>query len=241
MPVLLLVVLDGAALDAFLHDVEREVDDPVGGRGGGTHGDLEGGQRVSSIAIADFREELPGVRIQLRGDGAIAALLVRQGAVKQHARLVGRQGLQLEYERTARQRGVDEHRRVVRRGADQDDGAVLDVRQQDVLLGFVEPVDFVHEENRAHAAELVAGAVADLPDLGDVRDDAGAPDEIPLRRLGDDFGQRRLAAAGRSVEDDVRQAVRLDDAAEKFAFAEDVALADDFVQGTRTHPRGQGF
>ncbi len=32
------------------------------------------------------------------------------------------------------------------RGADQGDGAILDIRQEAVLLGTVEAVDFVHEE-----------------------------------------------------------------------------------------------
>lgn len=241
MAVLLLVVLHDAALDAFLDDVEREVRDAVRRRGGRAHGDLKGREGVASVAVADFGEELPCVGGERDGDVAIAAFPVRQRPVQQHARLVGREGLQLEDERTARERRVDEHRRIVRGGADEDDRAVLDVREQDILLGLVEAVDLVDEEDRAGSAEFGARAVADLADLRDVRDDARTAHEVPARRLRDDLGERRLAAAGWTEQDDVRETVRLDDAPEQLAVAEDVALAHHLVKRARTHPRRQGF
>ena len=44
------------------------------------------------------------------------------------------------------QGAVQREGRVFRGGADQDDGAVLDHGQKAVLLGAVEAVDFVHEQ-----------------------------------------------------------------------------------------------
>src|SRR5688500_12410373 len=49
------------------------------------------------------------------------------------------------------QRAVELEARVLRRGADQDHRAVLDVRQEAVLLGPVEAMDLVDEQQRALA------------------------------------------------------------------------------------------
>ena len=125
----------------------------------------------------------------------------------------------------------------MRRRADQHDRAVLHVGQQHVLLRLVEAVDFVDEEDRAHAAELVARAVADLADFGDVGDHARAAHEVAARGLGDHLRERGLAAAGRAEEDDVREAVRLDHAAEELAGPEDVRLSGDFLERARPHAR----
>ena len=87
--------------------------------------------------------------------------------------------------------------------------------------------------------QLVAGAVADLADVGDVGDDARAAHELALRGAGDDLREGGLAAAGRTEEDDVREAVRLDDAAEELAGPEDVRLSGDFLERARPHARRQ--
>ena len=78
------------------------------------------------------------------------------------------EGLELEDARAADQRLVDLEVRVFRRGADQDDRAVLDPRQQRVLLRLVEAVHLVDEEDRA-LAELAAALLR----LGDSRADVG--------------------------------------------------------------------
>ena len=147
--------------------------------------------------------------------------------------------MQLEDERAGRERRVDEHGRGVRRGADEDDGAVLDVRQEDVLLSLVEAVYLVDEEYSAHAAQLGARPLADLADLGDVGDDAGAAHEVALGRLCDHLGEGGLAASGRTEQDDVREAVRLDHAPKQLAGPEYVLLARHLAERARPHPRRQ--
>ena len=52
------------------------------------------------------------------------------------------------------QSAVQLERRVLGRGADEDDVAGLDERQERVLLRPVEAVDLVHEEERAAAPAL---------------------------------------------------------------------------------------
>ena len=51
----------------------------------------------------------------------------------------------------AEQRGVDFKRGVLRGCADETNGASLDVRQKGVLLGLVEAMDLVDEQDRARA------------------------------------------------------------------------------------------
>ena len=58
-------------------------------------------------------------------------------------------------------------------------------------------------------------------------------------RVGDDAGQRRLAAAGRAEEDQRGDAVGFDGAAQQLARPQDVRLPDELVERARAHPVGQ--
>ena len=55
--------------------------------------------------------------------------------------------LQLKDLRAGDERGIDEEERVVRSRADEPDHAALHIRQQHVLLGFVEAVNLVNEQD----------------------------------------------------------------------------------------------
>src|SRR5713226_48182 len=101
------------------------------------------------------------------------------------------------------ERGIDLEGRVLRGGADQGERALLDMRQEGVLLAPVEAMDLVDEEDGPAAAPRALGLrfghhLADLLDAGqDGREgnEAGAGD------LGHQKGQRGLAGAWRSPED----------------------------------------
>ncbi len=73
-------------------------------------------------------------------------------AVDQCPHRVGVERLESEQCRTAPQRWVDLEERILRRRADQRERAVLDRRQQRVLLRLAEAVDLVEEQDRALAA-----------------------------------------------------------------------------------------
>ena len=60
-----------------------------------------------------------------------------------------------------------------------------------------------------------------------------------MRHLGDDTRQRRLSAAGRSMENHRGQAIRLNRATQKFARPKNVFLADKLIERARSHPSGQ--
>jgi hypothetical protein len=63
--------------------------------------------------------------------------------------------------------------------------------------------------------------------------------EFGVRHFCDDVGQRGLSAPWRAGEDHRRQTIGFNGAAEKFAGAKDVFLADKFLQRARAHPRGE--
>ena len=57
---------------------------------------------------------------------------------------------------------------------------------------------------------------------------------------GDDHGERCFAGAGRPVENNAAQFVRLDRAVQKFSLADDVLLSDNFLKRSRAEACGEG-
>ncbi len=108
-----------------------------------------------------------------------------------------------------------------------------------VLLRLVESVDLVEEEDRALSvrAEPLARARDHLAHLRDGRRHRRELLECRAGRVGDDAGQRRLAAAGRPVEDHRSDAVLLDREPERGSRAEHVLLADEVVDRLRPQSR----
>ena len=114
-------------------------------------------------------------------------------------------------------------------GADEGDGAVFDVGEDGVLLGFVEAVDLVDEEDGALGTPG-AGLGHDAAEVGDAGGDGGELLEAGVGAAGDDAGEGGLAGAGRAPEDDRGQLAGLDEAAEELAGADEVLLADVVVE-----------
>ena len=203
-------------------------------------GELERGQRRARVAAGARREEREHVVGHL-GRRALAAL---QGPAQQRLDLLRAQLVQLVDLRAAQQRRVDLEVRVLGRRADERDEPLLDGGQQRVLLGLVEAVDLVEEEDRRLAARLapVRGAVDDAAHLGAAGLHGAELLEGGVRRARDDPRERRLAGPGRAVEDHrVRPAVG-DRAAQRrrlLGRAEQVRLADELVDRARAHAHGE--
>ena len=128
-------------------------------------------------------------------------------------------------------------------GSDEAHGAALEVGKEDVLLRFVEAVDFVDEEDGGFVAKfLPSSGLFDFgANFGDIRFDAVEGLEAGAGALGDDGGESGFAGAGRAVEDEGRKAVGLDGATEKFSFGEDVLLTTNFGEIAGTHTGGEGL
>ena len=101
---------------------------------------------------------------------------------------------------TARkERRINVKTRIVCRRADQPDVAFLHIGQQQILLGFIEPMEFIDEQNRRGLWHF-AGRCENIAQLGDVGHDGVDPDETAFGFMRDGFGNAGLATAGRPVK-----------------------------------------
>ncbi len=104
---------------------------------------------------------------------AEAAIGVRRGARAGCSDVApASSGLSAKTRDAREQRADDLERRVLGRGADQRDGAVLDERQDRVLLGLVEAMDLVDEQHGAPAS-----GVAPVAGLGNAARRSATPEE----------------------------------------------------------------
>jgi hypothetical protein len=105
--------------------------------------------------------------------------------------------------------------------------------QEGILLGFVETVDFVDEEDARQLPEpeVLARAVQDFADIFDAGGDGAELGEVGLGMGGDETGERGLADPRGAPEDHRREAVPLDQDAERFAGAEEMLLTHERFQG----------
>src|ERR1043166_3780715 len=87
--------------------------------------------------------------------------------------------------------------------------------------------------------QTVGGARENSAHVRDVRFHAAQSLEFVLCLAGDDVRERRLACAGRAVEDEGLNPIGLDGAAEELTGSENVGLADELIKGERPHARRQ--
>ena len=135
------------------------------------------------------------------------------------------------------QRGDHLERWVLGRCPDEDDRSVLDVGEDGVLLGLVEAVHLVDEEDGAEVlgGAYLAGLLDRLPEVGDAGGDGGDADEVRFRESGDEARERRLAGAGRAPEHHGGHLAGADGALQHVALAEEVALSDVLLERTGAH------
>ena len=209
--------------------------------GGQRAGDLERREGVAGVAFRPVGQVVERVGVDGELGVAEAALGVGERALEQRPDVVGLERIEPEERRSRQERSSQGEVRVLRRRADQYDQAFLDVWQQRVLLGAVEAVHLVEEEDRALAvlAEAIAGAGDDLAHVLDARAHRRQRFERLGGDAGDEPGDRCLARAGRSPQHDRRQAVALDQDPQRTSRPEQVLLPDDLVEGARPQPRRQ--
>ena len=236
-----LVVAHGALLDALGGDVEGDVNATVRVAVGGEDRELDGVEGRAGVAICCIREEFTGVVVDPGVEGADAFPCVREGAVDEGRDVLAGERLQLEDAGTGDQRAVDLEVRVFGSRADEDHRAVLDEREEIVLLRLVEAVDLIDEEDGlpAVATVVLLRAGDDLLEVLLSGDGGVHLLEVGLRGVRDDLREGRFAGARRAVKDEGAELVGLDRTVEQGAWGDDLLLADDFVEGFRTHTGGQ--
>ena len=171
---------------------------------------------------------------------AEAALGIVECAAQKNDDLIFSQRIQHINATAREQRGVDFEGRIFGGGADQANAAFLHVRQEGILLRFVEAVNFVDEDDGARA--VLAGAVGiahDLLDFLDAGEHGGKLDEVGLGDAGNDLGEGGLAGARRAPEDHRSGVVALDLHAQRLAWPDQVLLSNEFIERARAHAIGQ--
>jgi hypothetical protein len=100
-------------------------------------------------------------------------------------------------------------------------------------------VDLIEEQDGARAAALEPprGLVDDLADAFDADGCGVLTLEVAARVGGDKFGERGLAGARGTVEDERCDGIGLEHPPQELALAEDVALAGELVESARAHSR----
>jgi hypothetical protein len=114
------------------------------------------------------------------------------------------------------------------------------VRQEPVLLGLVEAVDLVNEQERPLPVRApVLGRLEDLAQVGHAGEDGAELDEMQVGRFRQKPRDRRLADAGRTPQDQRRQRPGGQHRAERPLGRQHLLLADHLGQRLRPQPVGQ--
>jgi hypothetical protein len=126
---------------------------------------------------------------------------------------------------------VEFEARVLRGGADQGDRAVLDVGKEAVLLGAVEAVDLVDEQQGAlsDTAPVSCGG-EDLPQIGHAGEGGRHRFEGQVAAVREEPGDGRFPDAGRPPQDGGAEALLGDHAAQRGVRGQEVVLPDDIFQ-----------
>jgi len=163
---------------------------------------LQHRERPPRVAAGHPHQVVP--RVVLEHHGPVEPALLGHGTVQQPDDVVVRERTQREQQRPGEQ-GCD-HRegRVLRGRRHEHDPAVLDARQQRVLLRLGEAVDLVEEQDGGAAVEVAfaLGLLHHLPHVLHAGRDGGQLRERAPGGAGDHVGQRRLPDARRPVQDD---------------------------------------
>jgi len=188
VPVVQKRALAGGILDVLLLDrpgccrLRREVEDPECAPGvtAGSHGDqlldrgVEGDGELGRAPFDDLSQLLAVERLQL-----VHLQAGEQGRVELEVRVLGGR-------------------------ADQGQDSLLDSGEKRILLGLVEAMDLIEEEDRAPAggSKPLAGSCQHLADVRHGRRDRRELLELGAGGAGHDPGERRLPRSGRTVEDE---------------------------------------
>ena len=219
------VVPHGRALRHLLRVGHGEPDHAVFGPRGRVE-EFDGVERLADIAAAGLRDVL--LHAGLRQDGhAVARFEIIERPADRALRLVLLHGLEFKHRRARQDSIIDIEIRIFRRGRDERDLAVFDVFQQRLLLLFVEILDLVEIQKHAVRREEGVQLGVDLLDIGGGRRSRVELAQLALRFFRDQVRDRRLARAGRPVEDEIRHAAGFDDAAQKAVFAQNMLLPAD--------------
>ncbi len=212
----------------------RAVDHGLAGVGE-QDGGLERRQRRSGVARGELDEVIQRVVGERDAERPHPALRIDHGELEEHTDLIRLERLEAE-EQTPRDQRTDEAVvRVLRRRADQRDRAVLDRRQEDLLLRLVPTVDLVDEQDGAEERRL--GVVHHAPRVRHAGAHRGELLEIGPHRDREEVGERGLPGARGAPQDHGGEVPAIDQLGERLALSEEVVMSDELLEVARAHAR----
>ena len=229
-----IVVMDGLFLDRILCRLQIERLIAAGER---KDADLQCVQRAAGVAVADVGQEVERFRLHFDLLVTQAALAVVQRPVEQGEDVGLVERPELEDLAAADQRRNQRKERIGRRRPDETDDALFHVGQQHVLLGAVEAVQFVDEQEGPCpvGCQAVAGRVENCPHLLHAGRGGIQRSELAPGVTGDDLRQCRLAGARRAVEHDGTEPIGFEHPPQQLAFTHEVPLTDELLEVERPH------
>src|SRR6266496_2982840 len=131
-----------------------------------------------------------------------AALLVAQRAIDQLFEFLDAERFELKNLRTRDKRAIYIKERIVSGRADKPQISGLNIRQKNVLLRFVEMMNFINEQDRflSRSAEAIRRRSDDATHFCDVAFHAADSNEFRMGHFRNDPRQRGFAAAGGTGE-----------------------------------------
>src|SRR5262249_9429816 len=167
---------------------------------------------------------------------AKSAFFVGECPTEQGNDVVLRKRLENVNARPREQRGDDFEGRILSGCVDQADVAFFYVGKEGVLLGFVETMNLIDENNRAGAEVAGFRSICHhLLDLLDPAENGRELNEVGFGDAGDNLGQRCLSHSGRTPENDGSRIVALALQTQWFSWHQQVLLSNDFIKRSRTH------
>jgi hypothetical protein len=235
-----LVVNERLPLDGFQDRLPADATDSVRPGGGHLKGQIERIQDASGIPRRPCHEL--GQRILAERRLSSQTSGVRYRAANNLLQSLLSQGPQDVDLQAREQSGIDGEGRILGGRADEEDRTRLDERKKRILLGPVEAMKLVDENEsplpRGPAEPLRGGH--DFPNLLDAGEDRRKADERPPCGLAQEPGERRLPRAGGTPEDEGMKLAFLPCEPERPAFAEEIVLAENMGDIRRADPIGEG-
>lgn len=229
--------------DTFLDGLGRQFAGEVDGVfKGGEDADFEGGEGASGVAVAGAGEVFEGVVVGLDVPGSQTTFGVVDGTAKEGEDIFLGEGVKLKEAASAQEGVIDGEEGVFGRGADQDDDPIFDVGEEDVLLGFVEAVDFVHEKEGAASfgGQVVGSFGEDFAKLLDPLRDGADLDEVAMGFDGEQAGEGGFSGTWGAVKEHGAEPVGSQQATEHFSGSEEVLLSDELGEGAGAHAGREG-
>jgi hypothetical protein len=186
--------------------------------------DLDGVQEPARVAVGEADQPIFRFLVELQ-----------PCPVQQKRKLWRTQRFQHVNRSPGEQCAVHLERRILGGRADEGQQALLDERQEGVLLRLVEAMHLVDEEDRrlAAARELVLRGLHRFADVLHAAEHRRKRHEVRVEGVRHQARERGLARSGRAPEDHRVRLAGLEGEAQRLARAEEVLLAYDLVDRLR--------